>query len=162
MSFPSLLFIMRGGRATSFNVLGLRAYAMSSQVETSYTKIATFGCPAYVLRNELQGNQPLPKWESRSRLGVYIGASPKHARSVGLILNLQTGLVSPQYNVRYDDFFETLDQQAKVKSEWQEKCHFTKQPASKKHWFTEIGKIVDQAKAEWNKGSRESDPQVDP
>jgi hypothetical protein len=30
-----------------------------------------------------------------------------HARNVYLVLNLHTGLVSPQYHCRFDDFFET-------------------------------------------------------
>jgi hypothetical protein len=98
-----------------------------------------FACPVYVLRNELQGGQSLPKWESRSRLGLYIGPSPRHARSVALILNLQTGMVSPQYHVKFDDWFETLKDQATIKSEWQSLCHFRLDP-KKKSWFPWIGK----------------------
>ena len=64
----------------------------------------SFGCPAYVLDNILQGGQGLPKWSSRSRLGVYLGPSPNHARSVVLILNPRTGHVSPQFHVKFDDF----------------------------------------------------------
>ena len=40
-------------------------------------------------------------------LGLNLGPSPFHARNVYLILNLTTGLVSPQYHCRFDDFFET-------------------------------------------------------
>jgi hypothetical protein len=31
-----------------------------------------------------------------------------HARNVYLVLNLITGCVSPQYQCRFDDFFETM------------------------------------------------------
>ena len=55
----------------------------------------SFGCPTYVLDNPLQSGQGLPKWSSRSRLRVYLGASPNHASSVALILNPRTGHVSP-------------------------------------------------------------------
>ena len=68
----------------------------------------SFGCPAYVLDNTLQSGQGLPKWSSRSGLGVYLGASPSHARSVTLILNPRTGHVSPQFHVKFDDYFETI------------------------------------------------------
>ena len=66
-----------------------------------------FGCPGYVLNAKMQDNKKGPKWSERSRVGIYLGNSPRHARSVGLILNLSTGLVSPQYHVDYDDGFET-------------------------------------------------------
>ena len=67
-----------------------------------------FGCPTYVLDNALQSGQGSPKWKQRSRLGVYLGPSPSHARSVALVLNPRTGHVSPQFHVKFDDFFETV------------------------------------------------------
>ena len=68
----------------------------------------TFGCPIYALHNRLQSDGRIPKWNSRARLGVYLGPSPRHASSVSLVLNLNTGLVSPQFHVQHDDFFETV------------------------------------------------------
>ena len=50
----------------------------------------------------------VPKWEPRSRLGIYVGHSPSHAGSVALVLNPKPGLVSPQYHVIYDDQFTTV------------------------------------------------------
>ena len=67
-----------------------------------------FGCPTYVLDNALQSGQGVPKWKQRARLGVYLGPSPSHARTVALILNPRTGHVSPQFHVKFDDFFETV------------------------------------------------------
>jgi len=61
----------------------------------------------YVL-DPLHNGSKLPKWNPRSRHGQYIGQSPLHASSVGLILNLQTGNVTLQYRVVHDDFFETV------------------------------------------------------
>jgi hypothetical protein len=49
-----------------------------------------------------------PKWEPRSRLGIYVGNSPSHAGSVALVLNPRTGHVSPQYHVAFDDLFMTV------------------------------------------------------
>ena len=68
----------------------------------------TFACPTYILDNALQGQHYLPKWQKRAQLGVYLGPSPNHSRTVHLILNLRMGHVSPQYHVKHDDFFETV------------------------------------------------------
>ena len=71
-----------------------------------------FGCPTYVLDNALQSGQGAPKWKEHSRLGVYLGPSPNHARSIALVLNPRTGHVSPQFHVKFDDFFETVQAKA--------------------------------------------------
>ena len=43
---------------------------------------------------------------------MYLGPSPNHARSIALVLYPRTGHVSPQFHIKFDDFFETV--QAKV------------------------------------------------
>ena len=46
-----------------------------------------------------------------------------HARSIYLVLNLSTGLVSPQYHCRFDDFLETTKYggpDVSVSSTWQQ------------------------------------------
>eukprot|EP00957_Ditylum_brightwellii_P048664 3692908-Ditylum_brightwellii.AAC.1 len=37
-----------------------------------------------------------------------LGPSPVHARNVNLVLNLETGLTSPQFHVQYDNFFKSV------------------------------------------------------
>ena len=68
----------------------------------------TFGCPVYALDNRLQANQPVSSWLPRARLGLNLGQSPRHARNISLVLNLNTGLVSPQFHIKHDEFFETI------------------------------------------------------
>ena len=86
-----------------------------------------FGCPVYVLKDKYHQGGPVPKWESRARVGLYLGPSPRHARSVALVLSLDNGHVSPQYHVRFDHLFETVADINKVVAyKWQEKCHFRK------------------------------------
>ena len=69
----------------------------------------TFGCPCFVLDSRLQsGLSTCPKWEPRSRLGIYVGHSPEHAGTVALVLNPRTGHVSPQFHVIFDDLFTTV------------------------------------------------------
>ena len=73
------------------------------------TAFHTFGCPVFVLEAANQsGYGGTPKWEPRSHTGIYLGRSPSHASSVALVLNLKTGLVSPQYHVVFDDRFSTV------------------------------------------------------
>ncbi len=67
-----------------------------------------WGCPVYVLNPKLQDGKKLPKWTKRSRLGMYLGNSPKHSSSIGLIGNLDTGAVSPKYHVVYDELFTSV------------------------------------------------------
>jgi hypothetical protein len=68
----------------------------------------TFGCPVFALEHRLQSQQSVGSWASRARLGVNLGPSPRHARNVSMVLNLNTGLVSPQFHVKHDEFFETI------------------------------------------------------
>ena len=71
-----------------------------------------FGCPTYVLDNALQSGQGASKWKERSRLGVYLGPSPNHARYIALVFNPRTGHMSPQFHFKFDDFFETVQAKA--------------------------------------------------
>lgn len=68
----------------------------------------TFGCPVYVLDNSLQAGKKIEKWQVRTRVGIYLGHSPQHACTVTLVLNKDTGLVSPQFHVKFDPSFQTM------------------------------------------------------
>ena len=92
-----------------------------SDVSINQKHYRPFGCPAFVLNNALQQNKPYSKWNERARVGIYIGKSPHHDRNVALILNRETGLVSPQFHVLYDERFHTVtndefDSNRKVKA----------------------------------------------
>ena len=84
-----------------------------------------WGCPVYVLKPKLKDGQKIPKWEPRSKRGQYMGASPMHASTVGLVRNLQTGTITPQFHCVYDDFFETVhaDERAEPE-EWPDLVRF--------------------------------------
>ena len=59
--------------------------------------------------------------------GIYLGFSPNHSRSVALVLNPQTGLVLPQFHVKFDDMFETTEYPHNKQldpAEWQVKAGF--------------------------------------
>ena len=61
-------------------------------------------CP----QQQIKAQQGLPKCQSRARVGIYLGPSPTHSRSVNLVLNPQTGHISPQFHMKHDDLFETM------------------------------------------------------
>ncbi len=110
-----------------------------SEVTPNLSHFQPFGCPVFVLHNKMQAGKKLPKWEVRSRMGVYLGMSMQHARSVALILNLKTGHVSPQFvHVTFDPKFETVRQSLgnlSPPSEWQKICGFTTSTSSKDQGF---------------------------
>ena len=96
----------------------------SSRVRPRLKHAHPFGCPVYVLQKELQDGNSLPRWDPRARVGIYLGHSPHHAASVGLILNQQTGLCSPQFHCYCDDLFETVKLDPANDSLWQKLAHF--------------------------------------
>ena len=77
----------------------------------------TFGCPVYVLENALGEGKPFRKWNSRSKVGIFIGQSSNHNERVALVLDRKTGSVSPQYHVQFDDGFTSVSQDS-FDSDW--------------------------------------------
>jgi hypothetical protein len=84
------------------------------------------GILVYVLERNLATGTPWQKWWARARVGNYLGKSPRHARSVGLVLNPYMGMVSPQFHLKYDDTFETIRGLREVSHGiWRQKCYFS-------------------------------------
>jgi hypothetical protein len=83
-------------------------------------------CPAYVLHSGLQGGGKRPnKGVRRSRVALYLGSLSHHARSIALVLSLMTGYVSPHFHLKYDDFFETVQETKSLpQSKWQQLGRF--------------------------------------
>ena len=70
----------------------------------------------------------MPKWEPRSRLGIYLGFSLCHSRDVALVMSPSTGNLSPQFHVVFNDECSTL--------------LFLRQQREPPHW----SKLVNQAR----------------
>ena len=87
----------------------------------------TFGCPVYALDNRLASRGKIQPWQSRSRPGINLGPSPRHARDCALVMDPNTGLVSPQFHVSFDEFFETTRTSAAntYASPWQRLAGFS-------------------------------------
>jgi hypothetical protein len=75
------------------------------------------------LDNRLQGSKKQDtKVEPESMIGHKPWIIPKTRKLVTLVLSLETGLVSPQYHVQYDNFYETVRPSAgneRTFSQWQ-------------------------------------------
>ena len=83
-----------------------------------------------------------------------MGQSPQHARTVALVLSLETGLTSPQFHISMDTTFQTLRKAFgghSPQSHWQAKCHFRQQeqqlesskvPEGEKHGMTTHGSTL--------------------
>jgi hypothetical protein len=67
-----------------------------------------WGCPTYVLDPMIQDGKKLPRWQPKSRRAQFLGFSKRHASTIGLVRNLKTGAISPQFHVVYDDTFTTV------------------------------------------------------
>ena len=97
-----------------------------TKVSINLKHFQPFGCPVYVLDKELQLGNPYNKWKETSKVGIYLGMSPQHGKNVALVLSKETGLVSPQFHVKFDMMFHTVEQ-GKYLSKWQTKAGFTKE-----------------------------------
>ena len=95
-----------------------------SNVDINKKHYIPFGCPVYVLDADLQAGKKIHKWKERARVGIYLGQSPIHNKSVALVLNRFTGHVSPQFHVKMDPGFYSLKQERLI-SFWQQKTYFT-------------------------------------
>ena len=68
-----------------------------------WNRVKTWGCPVFVLDPTLQDGKKLPKFQRRSRMGQNLGFSKEHSSLTGLVRNLRTNYVSPQFHVVYDE-----------------------------------------------------------
>ena len=113
---------------------GLAPIEVWSASKSSYSAVRNaqpWGCPVYVLQPKLQNGQKNPKLEPRSRQGQYVGDSPLHASTVGLVRNLKTNNISPQYHVVYDSYFETVHSDSLTQPEvWDELLIFNRYQAN--------------------------------
>jgi hypothetical protein len=96
----------------------------STSIEPNLKNFHPFGCPVYVLNEPLQTAGAIyPRWDDRSRVGIHLCHSPNHASNVSLVLNTQTGHVSPQFHCVFDDNFDTVTRDKKFQSLWQQKAN---------------------------------------
>ena len=76
---------------------------------SKFHDIHVWGCPVYVLDKQISDGKKIPKWKPRSTRCVYLGCAPSYASSVPLVLNPNTGAITPQFHGVFDDFFHSVD-----------------------------------------------------
>jgi hypothetical protein len=72
------------------------------------TVMAVWGCPVYVLDKTLGNGKKIPKWKLQSKQDIQMGNSPKHSSTVPLVLNPETGAITVQFHVIFNDWFTTV------------------------------------------------------
>jgi hypothetical protein len=65
-------------------------------------------CPVYVFDRRMQEGTSPPKCTKRTTQKVYVGHLRHYSRSVRMVWDPQTNLVSPQFHVMFDDYFDTV------------------------------------------------------
>ena len=95
------------------DILGRKMGSILHSVEVKYIPVKSYNtlfCPTYVLdaRLHIAGGAGPPKWELRSRIGVYLGHLTFQARIVALVWNSTTDRVSTQYHVIFEDDFYSV------------------------------------------------------
>jgi hypothetical protein len=95
----------------------------STKVAINIKHYIPFGCLVYVLDANLQSGLPHHKWRQRSRMGIYLDRSPHHSRNVSLVLDRNTGVVSPQFHIKCDHCFHMVKEDD-CDSMWQYKTGF--------------------------------------
>jgi hypothetical protein len=98
-----------------------------TRVEVNLKHFHPFGCPVHILTSALQTSLSFHKWKEQSKIGIYLGQLPLRGKSVALVLDRTTGLVSSQFHVLFDHQFNTTKQEP-LSSAWQDKAGFLLKP----------------------------------
>jgi hypothetical protein len=72
------------------------------------TDMHSLFCPVYVLYRRMQEGTSPPKWTKRTTQKVYVGHLHQYSKSVRMVWDPKTKLVSPQFHVMFDDNFDTV------------------------------------------------------
>jgi hypothetical protein len=76
--------------------------------QTQLHDMHVWGCPVYVLDKRIADGIKIPKWAPRSNRFIYMGVSQKHSSTVPMLLNPESGVISPQFHVVIDEWFATI------------------------------------------------------
>ena len=146
LSYAAHLYNNTPNRETG--IAPMEIFTRTQSDHTALRLAHPWGCPTYVLEPRLtSAGGKIPKWQPRSRRGQFVGVSPLHAENIGLIRNLSTGYISPQYHLVYDDWFETVyASDTTPPPQWDHLCIFDKfetvfepgetPPQLSDEWFT--------------------------
>lgn len=83
----------------------LELFSRKTWASSKFQDFHVWGCPVYILDSTLADGHKLPRWKPRSSRTIYVGNSVKHGHAVPLVLSLDTGKITAQYHVIFDDWF---------------------------------------------------------
>ena len=90
---------------------GISPHDMFTRTRWPHSKFAdihVFGCPGYVLQTPLANGGSIPRWKPRSTRMIHLGHSPRHASTVPLFLNPETGYIRAVFHCVIDDWYATV------------------------------------------------------
>ena len=104
--------------------------------DTPVKDFHTIFCTIYAFDARLQsaGGAGPPKWELCSHIGLNLGHSPFLAGGVALVWNPNTGRVSPQYHVVFDNDFSTVPfmEAGTIPKNWEDLVKYSSERATTK------------------------------
>jgi len=89
----------------------LELFSRTTWARSKFHDFHVWGCPVYVLDGKLSDGNKLPRWKPRSGRHTYVGSGAigaAHSHSIPLVLSLDTGKITHQYHVVFDDWFNTV------------------------------------------------------
>ena len=87
----------------------LELFSRKTWPSCKYQDFHVWGSPVYVLDASLANGRSIPRWQPRSDRSMYLGNSTNHQHGIPLVLNLETGKITSQFHVIFDDWFQTVD-----------------------------------------------------
>jgi hypothetical protein len=78
------------------------------QSKLNQTDMHPLFCPVHILNRRMQEGTSPPKWTKRTTQKVYVGHLHHYSKSVPMIWDPKTKLLSPQLHVMFDDNFDTV------------------------------------------------------
>jgi hypothetical protein len=76
--------------------------------QREFHNLHVWGCLVCCLEKAMHDGKKLPRWKPRSHRTMNIGLSAKHASTVPLVLNLDSGHINSQFDIVFDDWFATV------------------------------------------------------
>jgi hypothetical protein len=81
---------------------------MGERSKLDQTDMPPLFCPVYVLDRRMQEGTLPPKWTKHTTQKVYVGHLHHYSKSVPMVWDPKTKLVSPQFHVMFDGNFDTV------------------------------------------------------
>ena len=108
MAVSHATFLHNHVPSTDTGISPLDIFTKTRWEQRKFHDLHVWGCPVYVLHKTIADGKKLPRWRPRSTRSILMGLSSKHASTAPLVLNPNTGYITPQFHVVFDDWFSTI------------------------------------------------------